>query len=612
MKIGVLGCMAERLKEKFLEEEKIVDLVVGPDAYRELPELVKELELGHAAVNVILSKEETYGDISPTRLDPEDSYLWYGGGPKKDFKNAGELQKATAVDFAKLLDLVATNYPDIRIRFSTSNPQDMGVDVLHAMAKHSNICRHIHLPVQSGSSAVLERMNRQHTREEYFELIDNIRKIVPDCALSHDIITGFCGETEEEHQDTLSLMEYVKYDFGYMFAYSDRPGTPAHKRMPDDVPEAIKKRRLQEVIALQNRHSLERMQSYLLKQNGGELSPEGMELAKKVINEFHDAPAPNSLPFHQGSSNDSTPKKTIEVEDDYEYEEIKPKETFSLQENEQELIKKALERHHGKRKYAAEELGISERTLYRKIKQYDLTQDFTNALMDRFDQRTQLSILNQGPGDITIEGEISDYRSKDFREPNAPEVAAQIKIQDDAEESIPSQENKDSTEADITETPKEPISSEEVIVPTAAALGVAGLASDNRTEELREDAAEQGTDANDAIEDISEHEATHQKEEDHSNTHSEIETPIEADFPNIADPSLEAQENEPENQVEAIDQEEKEEKPEQQIMAPEIENIDFGGEGNSAPAETPAAPSTDVPVTPDRPAPAPATPPAGE
>ncbi|AFL97748.1 tRNA (N6-isopentenyl adenosine(37)-C2)-methylthiotransferase MiaB [Ornithobacterium rhinotracheale] len=321
--VGVLGCMAERLKDKFLEEEHIVDLVVGPDAYRDLPNLLQELEDGRSAVNVILSKDETYADLSPVRLggngvtafvsitrgcdnmctfcvvpftrgrersrDPHsiikeckelwengykevtllgqnvDSYLWYGGGLKKDFKNATEMQKATAVSFANLLDMVATEVPGMRIRFSTSNPQDMTLDVLHVMAKHNNICKYIHLPVQSGSTSVLKRMNRQHTREEYIELVDNIRKIVPDCALSHDMIAGFCDETEEEHQDTLSLMEHVKYDFGYMFAYSDRPGTPAHKKMDDNVPEEVKKRRLREIIDLQQKHSKERMDSYLNK-----------------------------------------------------------------------------------------------------------------------------------------------------------------------------------------------------------------------------------------------------------------------------------------------------------------------------------------------------------
>jgi tRNA-2-methylthio-N6-dimethylallyladenosine synthase len=314
MKVGVLGCMAERLKAKFLEEEKIVDLVVGPDAYRDLPNLLEEINAGRDAVNVILSKEETYGDVSPVRLNSNgvsafvsitrgcdnmctfcvvpftrgrersrepnsiieeirelsdknykeitllgqnvDSYLWYGGGLKKDFKNASEIAQATAVDFSQLLDMVATAFPKMRIRFSTSNPQDMNLDVIYTMAKHENICNYVHLPVQSGSTSVLKRMNRQHTREEYIALIDNIRKIIPDCGLSQDMMTGFCGETEEEHQETLSLLEYVKYDFGFMFAYSERPGTLAEKKMEDDVPFDVKKRRLAEIILLQQKHSL--------------------------------------------------------------------------------------------------------------------------------------------------------------------------------------------------------------------------------------------------------------------------------------------------------------------------------------------------------------------
>jgi len=321
MKIGVLGCMAERLKTKFLEEEKMVDLVVGPDAYRDLPNLIKEVESGRDAINVILSKEETYGDVAPVRLntngvsafisitrgcdnmctfcvvpftrgrersrDPEsilkeaqqlwdagfkeitllgqnvDSYLWYGGGLKKDFKNASTIAQTTAVDFANLMEMVALALPKMRIRFSTSNPQDMHLDVLHTMAKYDNICNYIHLPVQSGSTRMLERMNRQHTREEYMTLIDNVKKIIPNCAISQDMITGFCGETEEDHQDTLSLMEYVKYDFGFMFAYSERPGTPAAKNMEDDVPLEVKKRRLAEIIVVQQKHSLYHMEQFV-------------------------------------------------------------------------------------------------------------------------------------------------------------------------------------------------------------------------------------------------------------------------------------------------------------------------------------------------------------
>ncbi|WP_196885295.1 tRNA (N6-isopentenyl adenosine(37)-C2)-methylthiotransferase MiaB [Aureivirga sp. CE67] len=321
MKVGVLGCMAERLKAKFLEEEKIVDLVVGPDAYRDIPNLLAEVNEGRDAVNVILSKDETYGDVSPVRLntngvsafvsitrgcdnmctfcvvpftrgrersrDPQsileeiqqladknykeitllgqnvDSYLWYGGGLKKDFKKASEIAKATAVDFAQLLDMAATRFPKMRFRFSTSNPQDMSIDVLHAMAKHENICKYIHLPIQSGSDNMLKIMNRQHTRKEYMELIDNVREIIPGCAISQDMIVGFCGETEEDHQDTLSLMEYVKYDYGFMFAYSERPGTLAEKKLEDDVPNDVKKRRLSEVINLQRALSLEKTQAFI-------------------------------------------------------------------------------------------------------------------------------------------------------------------------------------------------------------------------------------------------------------------------------------------------------------------------------------------------------------
>lgn len=321
MKVGVLGCMAERLKSKFLEEEKIVDLVVGPDAYKDLPNLLKEVEEGRDAINVILSKDETYGDISPVRLnsngvtafvsitrgcdnmctfcvvpftrgrersrDPEsivseirelyekgfkeitllgqnvDSYLWYGGGLKKDFDKASEMQKATAVDFAQLLDMCASQFPKMRFRFSTSNPQDMHEEVIHVMAKHHNICKYIHLPVQSGSTRILKEMNRQHTREEYMALVDKIYEIIPEVSLSQDMIAGFPTETEEDHQDTLSLMEYAQYDFGYMFMYSERPGTMAARKMKDDVPEEVKKRRLQEIVDLQQQIGLKRTQRFL-------------------------------------------------------------------------------------------------------------------------------------------------------------------------------------------------------------------------------------------------------------------------------------------------------------------------------------------------------------
>ena len=312
MKVGVLGCMAERLKSKLLEEEKIVDMVVGPDAYKDLPNLIQEIDEGRNAVNVILSKEETYGDVAPVRLnsngvnafvsitrgcdnmctfcvvpftrgrersrDPQsiiqeindlwkkgyreitllgqnvDSYLWYGGGLKKGFENASEMQKATAISFARLLEMAALAQPKMRFRFSTSNPQDMTLDVIHVMAKYDNIPNYIHLPVQSGSNRILKEMNRLHTREAYFELIDNIRKIIPDCSISQDMISGFPTETEEDHQDTLSLMDYVKYDYGFMYAYSERPGTMAERKLEDDVPEEVKKRRLAEIIALQRKH----------------------------------------------------------------------------------------------------------------------------------------------------------------------------------------------------------------------------------------------------------------------------------------------------------------------------------------------------------------------
>ena len=321
LKVGVLGCMAERLKSKLLEEEKIVDMVVGPDAYKDLPNLLKEVDEGRNAVNVILSKEETYGDIAPVRLntngvtafvsitrgcdnmctfcvvpftrgrersrDPHsiveeinqlwdkgykevtllgqnvDSYLWYGGGLKKDFEKASEIQKATAVNFAGLLKMVAEAQPGMRIRFSTSNPQDMTIDVIETMSQYHNICNYIHLPVQSGSDRILKKMNRLHTREEYFELIDNIKRLIPDCGISQDMIAGFPTETEEDHKDTLSLMEYVQYDFGFMFAYSERPGTLAARKLADDIPMETKKRRLREIIELQQKHSLYRNQQHL-------------------------------------------------------------------------------------------------------------------------------------------------------------------------------------------------------------------------------------------------------------------------------------------------------------------------------------------------------------
>ena len=192
-----------------------------------------------------------------------DSYLWYGGGPKKDFAKATEMQKLTAVNFAQLLDMVAAAIPNVRIRFSTSNPHEMTEEVFRMIAKHHNICNYVHLPVQSGSDRILQLMNRQHTRQEYLDLIKKGKEIVPDIAFSQDMIIGFCTETEEDHELTLSLMKEVEYDYGYMFAYSERPGTPAHKKLEDDIPADIKQRRLAEVIALQGELSRKRMASYV-------------------------------------------------------------------------------------------------------------------------------------------------------------------------------------------------------------------------------------------------------------------------------------------------------------------------------------------------------------
>ena len=317
MIIGVLGCMAERMKSKLLEEEKLIDLVVGPDAYRDLPNLVSEVDGGRKAVNVILSKEETYGDISPVRLggngvtafvsitrgcdnmctfcvvpftrgrersrDPEtildevrdlaergykeitllgqnvDSYLWSGGGLKKEFESLNEAEQESSTNFAQLMGKVAQVDNTVRIRFSTSHPKDMSDDVLHMVAKHKNICDYIHLPFQSGNSRVLKMMNRGYTREWYMNRIDAIKRIIPGCSVSADIITGFCSETEEEHQETLSLMKYVKYHFAYMFKYSERPNTLAQRKYPDDILEETKQRRLAEVIDLQQIHSLEQL-----------------------------------------------------------------------------------------------------------------------------------------------------------------------------------------------------------------------------------------------------------------------------------------------------------------------------------------------------------------
>jgi tRNA-2-methylthio-N6-dimethylallyladenosine synthase len=309
MLVGVLGCMAERLKSKLLEEEKLVDVVVGPDAYRALPDLLIEAEGGQKAVNVLLSREETYADISPVRLDKNgvtafisimrgcdnmcsfcvvpftrgrersrnpasiveeaknlfergyrevtllgqnvDSYKWKGEGNNEN-KDAPIL-----VNFAQLIEQVALVHPDLRVRFSTSHPKDITDEVLYTIAKYENICKYIHLPVQSGSSTCLERMNRTYDREWYINRVEAIKNIIPDCGISSDIIAGFCGETEAEHQETLSMMDFVQYDYSYMFFYSERPGTLAARKYKDDVEENIKKRRLQEIVDKQYQHSLQ-------------------------------------------------------------------------------------------------------------------------------------------------------------------------------------------------------------------------------------------------------------------------------------------------------------------------------------------------------------------
>jgi len=301
--VGVLGCMAERLKTKFLEEEKIVDVVAGPDAYRDLPKLVETAETGQKAVNVFLSREETYADISPVRLDSngitafisimrgcdnmctfcvvpytrgrersrdahsivaEAQDLYEKGykevtllGQNVDSYKWEDAASGEKVNFAQLLEKVGLVSPKLRVRFSTSHPKDITEEVVRTMAKYDNICNNIHLPVQSGNSRVLERMNRTYSREWYLDKIAMIRGIEPEMGLSSDFIAGFCSETEEEHADTLSIMQAVKFDFAYMFTYSERPGTPAAKKLKDDVPEEVKKRRLAEIITLQHVHSHE-------------------------------------------------------------------------------------------------------------------------------------------------------------------------------------------------------------------------------------------------------------------------------------------------------------------------------------------------------------------
>lgn len=310
--IGVLGCMAERLKSKFLEEEKMVDLVVGPDAYRDLPKLIALAGEGQKAVNVLLSREETYADISPVRLNSngvsafisimrgcnnmcsfcvvpftrgrersrnplsiitEAAQLFNDGyrevtllGQNVDSYHWENQQTGDYVNFAQLLEKLGVINQKLRIRFSTSHPKDITDEVLHVIANHSNICKHIHLPVQSGSSSVLKRMNRTYDREWYRTRIDRIHDIIPDCSISTDIITGFCGETEEDHLETLSMMEYVRYSLAFTFKYSERPGTFAAKKFPDDVPEEVKSRRLHEIVELQHKHQYEK--------NSGEMGKE--------------------------------------------------------------------------------------------------------------------------------------------------------------------------------------------------------------------------------------------------------------------------------------------------------------------------------------------------
>lgn len=346
--VGVLGCMAERLKAKFLEEEKLVDVVVGPDAYRDLPKLINQVEDGHKAVNVILSREETYADVSPVRLNTNgitafvtimrgcdnmcsfcvvpftrgrersrdpfsilkearelfengyrevtllgqnvDSYLWSAEkAPKKisddaaddmntltgdalleALSNKTDLPSALikehaegSVNFAQLLAMVAEIHPDLRVRFSTSHPKDITDEVLYTIAKYDNICNYIHLPVQSGNSRILALMNRTYTREWYMNRIDAIRRIIPGCAISSDIIAGFCTETEEEHQDTLSIMHYAKYNFAYTFSYSERPGTLAARKYKDDIPEDVKARRLAEIFKKQQEDSLACLEEFV-------------------------------------------------------------------------------------------------------------------------------------------------------------------------------------------------------------------------------------------------------------------------------------------------------------------------------------------------------------
>jgi len=305
LKIGIIGCMAERLKEKLLETDQLVDLVVGPDAYRELPLLVTEAESGHKAVNVLLSREETYADISPVRMDKNgvSSFVSIMRGcnnmcaycvvpyvrgaersrnPESVLREVKELfemgyrevtllgqnvdsynweSNSLMVGFPRLLEEVAGVDPLLRVRFSTSHPKDISDELLYTIARNKNICKHIHLPAQSGSSRILKLMNREYTREWYMERVDAIHSIIPDCSLSTDMITGFCTETKEDHKESLSLMEWAGFDFAYMFKYSERPGTKAARKLKDDVSETIKSERLSEMIALQNRLSIKSKKS---------------------------------------------------------------------------------------------------------------------------------------------------------------------------------------------------------------------------------------------------------------------------------------------------------------------------------------------------------------
>ena len=322
--VGVLGCMAERLKAQFIEEEKLVDIVVGPDAYRSLPGLIEEAETGQKGINVLLSRDETYHDISPIRLntngvtayvsimrgcnnmctfcvvpftrgrersrDPHsivkeckdlfeegfrevtllgqnvDSYYWHKE-EENEHTRIGHVTHSqvinNVVNFAGLLALIAEISPLLRVRFSTSHPKDITDEVLHTIARYSNICKYIHLPVQSGSSRILQMMNRTYTREWYLSKVQRIRELIPGCGLSTDVISGFCTETEEDHDLTMSLMKECRYDLAYMYFYSERPGTLAARRFEDDVPETVKKRRLQEIVALHRKQSLVSMQSML-------------------------------------------------------------------------------------------------------------------------------------------------------------------------------------------------------------------------------------------------------------------------------------------------------------------------------------------------------------